>query len=152
MCRLDVILLTPPPFLLFKSQPTQTDNRRATHHWQAGGWFYTKVTHKVDHQHAAAGQDGLAEVRTGMAAGGRRVTDCPVQEHTRHEQGLTGTEQDGTVGPASLWQPTTAVLPHAQDTGLGTKKPSSGCGASRLQGPRMSDFSCSPVAGFRPTV
>lgn len=125
MCRLDVILLTPPPVLLFKSQPTQTDNRRSTPHWHAGGWFYTKVTHRVDHQHAAAGQDGLAEVRTGTAAGGDGLQTV---------QGLTGTEQDGTIGPASPWQPTTAVLSHARGTGLGTKKPSSGCGASRLHG------------------
>lgn len=134
MCRLDGIPLSPLPFL-FKSQPTQTDNRRATHHWQAGSWFYTKVTNSQDGPlHAAAGHHGLAEVRTGMAGGGRRVTDCPVQGHTRQEQGLTGTQQDGMVGPASPWQPMTTVLSHAQDTGLGTQKPSSGCGASRLQG------------------
>lgn len=39
-------------------------------------------------------------------------------------------------GAASSWQPMTTVLSHAWDTGLGTKKPSSGCGASRVQGPQ----------------
>lgn len=30
------------------------------------------------------------------------VTDCPLHRHTRHEQGPTGTKQDGMVGLATV--------------------------------------------------
>lgn len=78
----------------------------------------------------------MAEVRTGTAGGRRRVTDCPVQGHTRQEQGLTGTQQDGMVGPASPWQPMTTVFSHARDTGLGTQKPSSALAPQDSRGPQ----------------
>uniref|UniRef100_A0A8C6GZH7 Uncharacterized protein n=1 Tax=Mus spicilegus TaxID=10103 RepID=A0A8C6GZH7_MUSSI len=58
--------------------------------------FYTEVTHRADHQPAAAGhQSGRSPISYGC--GEDDVTRTAWYSHTRHKQGPMGTEQ-GRMG------------------------------------------------------